>query len=703
MDNLVVRRTWWTRMLRGLRLLPSGETEHVMGADFAPDHAATPGYDPAQAMSAYPADPWIAAGANAKATDLSGLPLVAIRGFGTDAEQLDDHPALELLRRPSSRITGVLLRRQIVVDWLLSGMAYMRVIGEREPQALLRLPPQRCRVLPWADGQPGKIEFDGAGTSEEIPWDEVLLVRSPSWEDTPAGLYGQGAIRPLHDGLTAILAARRASAKAAEIGRPTGLVRPKDTGDEWNATQIGIIRDGYLKQMKGGTGLLILGGAADYEALGWSPREMEFVAQAEAYRAEALAVLDVPPVRVGIPNANYATDQAQGRRYWESLRGNAALIDAELSRLAAMFGDLDVRIAHDFSGVEELQESRTERLNRVQMLWFMGATPAEAAKYEGFEDAPLPGALKAPPAPGQEDDEPAEDRGAESAAIARAFHLAAPVVVEEAWTAPVTEEARAAEWRGFADQLHTPLERELVAVMLAFLRAQALRMVARLAEVVAEPRMVEPDGMVARAFTEEDLEDIVAEKVEGKAMDVATREVLQEGLKLSYRRAVQQVGAGPSEFPATRLNTLVDEVLGDMVTHVGATTKSGVRSIVTDGIAEGATIAEMQAKLQTSHLFGPMRALRIARTETTHSVNAGALVAYDEAAAAGVDVQVEWLSARDDVVRETHAEIDGTVVDRGEDFVLSDGDSGRAPGDFSNPANVINCRCTVLPVVRDEE
>ena len=52
-----------------------------------------------------------------------------------------------------------------------------------------------------------------------------------------------------------------------------------------------------------------------------------------------------------------------------------------------MFPDSDgVRVFHDFSEVEALQESRTERVNRVQAWWLMGVSLSEAAALEGFDN-----------------------------------------------------------------------------------------------------------------------------------------------------------------------------------------------------------------------------------------------------------------------------------------------------------------------------
>tara|TARA_R100000458_G_C8269981_1_gene244708 strand:+ start:59 stop:1717 length:1659 start_codon:yes stop_codon:yes gene_type:complete len=54
-----------------------------------------------------------------------------------------------------------------------------------------------------------------------------------------------------------------------------------------------------------------------------------------------------------------------------------------------MFDD-EITIRHDFSEIESLQESRSERLNRVMSWTMLGVSTEDAAAYEGFDDLPVP-------------------------------------------------------------------------------------------------------------------------------------------------------------------------------------------------------------------------------------------------------------------------------------------------------------------------
>ena len=390
----MVRQTWFTKMLRAIGVIgvePDGKVQHSAGADFVPDMGFRGSYDPKASLSALAAFPWPFACVQAISSDLSKLPIKVYRGRGSEAEQLDDHPILRLLEQPSSRVGSTLFRRQLYTDLVLTGNAFTLIAGINEPQALLRLHPSRMLVVPLEDGQPSEYEYiSGGGQPARYSYEQIMHVRAPSWSDDPTSLWGTGCVQPLHHDLTTEKAQADLTARTAATGQPTGILSPKEEGDRWSKEQIRTLREAYEHQMQsGGSGVLILGGQAQFDKMSFTPREMEFSEVRDFVRASTLAAFDVPPARVGLPNTNYATALAQSKRYWEGLQGRAALVDAELTKLARMFGDDDIMVRHDFSGVDSLQESRSERLRRVTEWNMLGVPLAEASAYEGFDDVPF--------------------------------------------------------------------------------------------------------------------------------------------------------------------------------------------------------------------------------------------------------------------------------------------------------------------------
>lgn len=134
------------------------------------------------------------------------------------------------------------------------------------------------------------------------------------------------------------------------------------------------------------------------------------------------------------------------------------------------------------------------------------------------------------------------------------------------------------------------------------------------------------------------------------------------------------------------------------IARINKTSQDRVRSMLVKATDEGKStdqIAKMLAdKFDT---WSKGRAYTVARTEINSASNFGA---HEGMVQAGVE-EKEWLATDDDNVRESHQELDGTVVGIDEPFEI-DGLEAMYPGDFGDPAEDANCRCGVLPVINDK-
>lgn len=127
------------------------------------------------------------------------------------------------------------------------------------------------------------------------------------------------------------------------------------------------------------------------------------------------------------------------------------------------------------------------------------------------------------------------------------------------------------------------------------------------------------------------------------------------------------------------------------------------------GIAEGESVPDMTARVQqvltaTGTDYWPNRARTVARTEALAAVNAGAYAgAIRDAESRGDPAPFKvWLATEDTRTRPTHTEADGQRTLLTSPFVVG-GAQLKFPGDPRGPAQeVINCRCTFLPVTLGE-
>lgn len=376
LGSLRTRAEGWLRQL----LAPIGLSVWGGGGGWP----VAPQYPPLRSMAALVGSAWVRACVRAKTDDIGGLPLVAVRGRG-QTEQLDDHPFLAVMRRPSPGVTETMLRRQWVADFVLTGNMYAWLRRTQFGWEVHRLHPAHCEgivrdgvVVGWQVGD------------RRLSVREVYHTHDVCWTDDLTAMYGESAIRTLHDGLTGVRASRRHVTTAADRGRPDVILTLEGTSPGDKA--VSAVGEAYEENARQGRRAFVVSKGVQVQQVAWSPKDMEYGELDTRVRDETLAVMRVPPTRAGVPQANYAVAKAELRDYWSSL------VSAELKLFGDLYtamaheigGELDVQIMHDTSAVEALQTSYDQRQARAGFwVQVMGATPAAAAAYEGFRDAPV--------------------------------------------------------------------------------------------------------------------------------------------------------------------------------------------------------------------------------------------------------------------------------------------------------------------------
>lgn len=359
------------------------------GLLIASGSSTPPAYEPLNAMSTFARFPWIWVAVQAIATDMSGLAIVAVKTRATNRKrkgrELTDDPALDLLENPNAGTTGFLLVKQLWVDFLLDGNAYLWRPADN-PQVLYRLHPADVRVVPGPMGLALAFEWsDPAAKSKRVlPAAEVIHIRDVSWNNDASAAYGESVIRCLHDDLTTELQGKVTAKAQAAKGRPDVLFSVKALAGGGNSKPEEIVRR-WETALASRHGAFVVGGEVEATPLSWTPREFDFLDRSDRLRDTTLALFGVPPTRAGLVTASYGGSRQEMRVYWEGLIARGRVFEAALSRLASP----GVRLEFDYSAVEALQVSYTERLMRVSTWVGLGASPLAAAEYEQFDDAPV--------------------------------------------------------------------------------------------------------------------------------------------------------------------------------------------------------------------------------------------------------------------------------------------------------------------------
>lgn len=128
-----------------------------------------------------------------------------------------------------------------------------------------------------------------------------------------------------------------------------------------------------------------------------------------------------------------------------------------------------------------------------------------------------------------------------------------------------------------------------------------------------------------------------------------------------------------------------------------------IDAIVLGGIASGLSlmsVGKIASRLVSQNLSAMVRN---ARTTVTAAENKGRIDSYIEAQDEGYKVQKKWVAVIDGRTRHAHEELNGKIQDIDKPFRNSTGEIWW-PGDPSSaPANRMNCRCHLVPLVNGQE
>lgn len=118
------------------------------------------------------------------------------------------------------------------------------------------------------------------------------------------------------------------------------------------------------------------------------------------------------------------------------------------------------------------------------------------------------------------------------------------------------------------------------------------------------------------------------------------------------------------------------------------------------GILQGESMDKIAKRLQNVQEMNKTQAIRSARTIVTGAENKGRIDSYKRAEEDGIILEKQWLAAIDSRTRHWHADLNGKTAHIDEPFHNDFGDI-MYPGDpHAHPANVYNCRCTLVTKIK---
>jgi HK97 family phage portal protein len=307
----------------------------------------------------------------------AAVPWLLYRG----SEELSDHPVLRLLSRPNPRQAGASFMEALYGHLLMSGNAYVELVGEVDAAAELHLlRPDRVTVVADGSGWPVAIEHrEGAARRR------VALAGEGGGRALHLRLFhpldDHYGFAPLQAALMALdvhnAAGRWNKALLDNSARPSGALvyAPKEGGnltdDQYDRLK-NELEDGYSGATAAGRPLLLEGGL-DWKAMGLTPKDMDFIQAKNAASRDIALAFGVPPMILGIPGDNTYSNYQEANRafYRETVLPLVARIGEELSAWLLQPAGEGLRLAGDTDRIDGLAAERDALWSRVGAAGFL--------------------------------------------------------------------------------------------------------------------------------------------------------------------------------------------------------------------------------------------------------------------------------------------------------------------------------------------
>jgi len=631
------------------------------------------------------------------------------RSRGANVIELETHPLLDLLARPNPWEGGGFFFEKWTGYLMLSGNSYLEAVGPTTrtapPRELYALRPDRMTVLPDATERVGGYRWEEGGRRVDFKAEQIHHMKLFHPTDDWYGLSPiEVAARVIDTDNVALTWNFRLLQNSA---RPSGALTVQGNLADAQFTRLQTqIKEEYTGAERAGFPMLLEGGM-DWKEMSLSPQDLDFLNGRKMSQLQIAMAYGVPPELIGLKEGTFENRRESRKAFYsETILPLADRAVDELNNwLVPRFGDR-LRLNYDRDAIDALGEDREKVWTRIQNAMHLTINEKRAATgYDEHPDGdvllvpfsvvPLGEAGSTGPSFEQVEAEAEEDEGAERGGAAPFPRLNRhdPDTVLRASVGNSSlpfNEQRTRQWKAKVLEF-APIERQYLAALRRYFHEQQDEVLRRLMDSAFSTQHS------ALAMETKDIEEILF------VLDAET-DRLREVSRPHFQRALRQggqavwvevgaIGAFGEEAPSavTRLRVQLDRV-----GSIARTARERVRRAIEAGLnapggAEG--VAQIASRIREVYArLSAGQALTIARTETARAYNEG----RDEAMTQSGVEETEWLTARDESVRDSHL-IDGETRRRGEPF----SNGLRYPNDpLGAPGETINCRCVAIPVVR---
>ena len=307
--------------------------------------------------------------------------------------EMNEHPLLDILSKPNARQSGPKFLECLYGHLLISVNLYLTKIEiEDELREIHILDAEKVRPLLDNKGWPTAYEYAVGSIVTHYALDEVLHLALFNPSDSINGLS------PLSSANMALDIHNSASnwnkALLDNSARPSGaLVYASSAGENLTDDQFSRLKseleEGYTGATQAGRPMLLEGGL-DWKAMGYSPRDMDFMQAKNGAAREIALAFGVPPMLLGIPGDNtYSNYQEANRAFWrQTVLPLANKTACDIGNWLSDEFEGDITLITNTETVDAMASDREDLWSRLGQAEFLTMNEKrEALGYEALDDA----------------------------------------------------------------------------------------------------------------------------------------------------------------------------------------------------------------------------------------------------------------------------------------------------------------------------
>lgn len=615
---------------------------------------------------------------------IAGLPMKFYQGYGDNPVELTDGDIPDLLHRPNPEDSHRELWLDTATFQLATGTSYWALDQFSEyngaivpgKSTIWTLPADRVKVVP-AVGDPTKriSHYEIVGTSgKTVKYkpEEIVQFKSFNLENQ---YYGMAPLTVAMKTMEADFYAREHNRLFFKNGASIEDILESDMNYDEVAEQ--RINESWKKQQgyKNTKKLLITWAGLKWRDSKKGPKDLDFLNLIKLNREEIIALFGVPPAVVGLfEYANYANAMMQKKEFWlETIIPMLLSFETRLNEMVfPRWTDQEIWMEFDLSKVPALQDDQMEKAKINTMLVRARIkTPNEARDDYNLDRIDGGDELQALPTFG---------------------------AVGQASLCLKAYDNQTANWyqKDIERRKHEAI---FLDTMKSYFAGQKSRVLQSLAGY--------PEDY---AIDEGDLRNIFNELKEQEILEKDTKPLTEDAVADAGQAGIDEVRPAKSlrkqedpdiagTFDLTDPNVVawIESKVARFVTRINDSTKAKIRTLMGHGVEEGWTLRQFADELGAKFdQFNLARSLLIATTEIGGAMNGGSMMGYRQS---GVVAKKAWLTARDQIVRQSHYEAESVgAIELNEAFP----NGLDYPLDPAGPASEIcNCRCAIKPVVEE--